>query len=51
VANVDAVSELCRCPWEAVFEMKALEFLNILCYRAEKLKKQDADAKKWEMTH
>ena len=49
IANVDAVSETCRCSWDEVWNMTALEFLNILAYRADKADKEKADIEKWKM--
>ena len=48
IANVDAVSETCRCSWDDVWRMTALEFLNILSYRKDKLEKQRRDIEDWK---
>ena len=48
IANVDNVSETCRCSWDAVWEMTALEFLNILAYRKDKTEKEKADIERWK---
>ena len=51
VANVDAVSETLRCPWDSVWKMAAIEFLNILSYRRDKAEREKADIEKWKLTH
>lgn len=51
IANVDAVSETCRCSWDDVWNMTAIEFLNILCYRNDKLEEQKAQIEKWKKLH
>ena len=51
IANVDAVSELCHCSWDDVWRMQAMEFLNILSYRKDKLKRQEAELDEWKRTH
>lgn len=45
---MDAVSETCRCSWDDVWRMTALEFLNILSYRKDKLEKQKRDIEAWK---
>lgn len=49
--NVDAVSETCRCGWDAVWDMAVTEFLNILSYRNDKIAKEQKDLEKWQRTH
>jgi hypothetical protein len=51
IANVDAVSETCRCSWNEVWQMTAMEFLNILCYRMDKIAKEQEEIEKWKRTH
>lgn len=48
---MDAVSETCRCSWDDVWRMTALEFLNILCYRRDKGAEERAQTEKWKKTH
>lgn len=31
--------------------MSAIEFLNIICYRKDKLAKETAEIEKWKKTH
>jgi hypothetical protein len=45
---VDAVSETCRCSWDDVFRMTAIEFLNILSYRKDKMEKEKAELEEWK---
>ena len=51
ISNVDAASETCRCSWEEVMRWTAIEFLNILSYRKDKIAKEKEDIEKWKMTH
>ena len=51
VANVDLVSETCRCSWNEVWEMSAIEFLNILAYRRDKGAKEKEELEKWRRSH
>ena len=51
IANVDAVSETCRCSWDEVWQMSALEFLNILAYRKDKMEKEKAELEQWRQRH
>ena len=51
IANVDAVSETCRCSWDDVWQMKVIEFLNILSYRREKMDEQKRQMEQWRKTH
>lgn len=51
ISCVDAVSETCRCPWDAVWQMSAMEFLNILAYRKDKIAKEKEDLEKWKRSH
>ena len=45
---VNNVSETCRCSWDDVWQMSAIEFLNILAYRNDKIEKDKADLEKWK---
>ena len=51
ISCIDAVSETCRCPWETVWAMSAVEFLNILCYRKDKNEKEKMEIEKWKRAH
>lgn len=51
IANVDVASECCRCSWDDIFAKSAMEFLNILCYRKDKIAKEKEDMDKWKRTH
>lgn len=51
IANVDRVSETCRCSWEEVWRMAAVEFLNIICYIKDKVAKEKEDIEKWKRGH
>ena len=48
---VDAVSDTCRCSWDAVWEMGIIEFFNILCYRKDKQEQEKRSLEKWRKTH
>ena len=48
---MDAVSETCRCSWDDVFRMSAIEFLNILSYRKDKMEKEKADIEERKRNH
>ncbi len=45
------MSETTRSPWDDVWRMTAVEFLNILSYRADKSEKEKADIERWKRTH
>lgn len=45
------MSETLRCPWDSVWKMAAIEFLNILSYRRDKAEREKADIEKWKLTH
>lgn len=45
---MDAVSETYRCSWDDVFRMSAIEFLNILSYRKDKMEKEKAELEEWK---
>jgi hypothetical protein len=51
VQCVDAVSDTCRCSWDAVWEMGIIEFFNILCYRKDKQEQEKRSLEKWRKTH
>ena len=51
IANVDEVSETCRCSWDDVWHMSAIEFLNIICYRRDKAAKDKEELEKWKREH
>ena len=51
IANVDAASETCRCSWDEVLRWTAIEFLNILSYRKDKIDKEKKDIEEWKRTH
>ena len=51
IANVDAASETCRCSWDEVMRWTAIEFLNILSYRKDKIAKEKQDIEEWKRTH
>ena len=51
VANVDYVSETCRCSWDDVWHMSAIEFLNIICYKRDKTAKDKEELEKWKREH
>lgn len=40
-----------RCGWDAVFEMPAVEFLNVLSYRRDKDKAEKDEIERWKKTH
>ena len=48
---VDMVSEATRDRWSSVFEMTAIEFLNIVCYTIDKREKDKEDQEQWKRTH
>ena len=45
---MDVVSETCRCSWDEVFRMTAIEFLNILSYRKDKSEKEREEIEEWK---
>ena len=51
IRNVDSVSETCRCSWDDVWQMSAIEFLNIICYRRDKAEKEKEEIEKWKKMH
>ena len=51
IANVDLVSETCRCSWDDAFRMTAIEFFNIVSYAHDKAEKQKEEIRKWQRTH
>ena len=51
IANVDAASETYRCSWDEVMRWTAIEFLNILSYRKDKIAKEKKDIEDWKRTH
>ena len=51
MANVDRASELLRCPWETVWGMSAIEWLNILAYRQDKMQWEKEAMERWKRTH
>lgn len=51
MSAVDAVSETCRCPWNDVWEMPVMEFLNILCYRKDKIEREKREIEQYKRTH
>ena len=51
IANIDAVSETCRCSWDEVWQMTALEFLNIISYRKDKAAREKEELEKWRKSH
>ena len=51
IANVDDVSETCRCSWDDIWRMSAIEFLNLICYRKDKIAKDKEELEKWKRTH
>ena len=51
VANIDAVAETARCSWDAATAMSVTEFLNILCYRNDKMVEQERQRKEYLRKH
>ena len=51
IANVDDVSETCRCSWDDVWKMSAIEFLTIICYKKDKVAKMKEDIEKFKRGH
>lgn len=51
IENVDNVSEVCRCSWDDVWKMSAIEFLNLICYRNDKIAKDKEELEKWKREH
>lgn len=45
------MSETLRCPWDDVWRLPAIEFLNLLAYRKDKGEKEKADIEQWKKTH
>ena len=48
IDNVNLVSETCRCSWDDVWMMSAIEFLNILAYRKDKAEHEKEQIEKWK---
>lgn len=48
---MDAVSETLRCEWDKVWNLPALEFLNLLAYRRDKQAEEKAKIEKWKKNH
>lgn len=48
---MDNVSETCRCSWDDVWQMTAMEFLNIIAYRKDKNEEVKAQIERWKNTH
>ena len=44
---MDTVSETCRCPWSEVWQMSALEFLNLLAYAKDKAERRRREIEAW----
>jgi hypothetical protein len=40
-----------RCSWDEVWQMPAIEFLNVLCYRKDKEAREKEAAERWKKTH
>ena len=51
LANVDRASETQRCPWDAVWVMPALQFLNVLAYRKDKDEWEAEAMERWKRSH
>lgn len=45
---MDKVSETIREPWQIVFDMGVVEFLNILCYSMDKAEFERKKIKEWQ---
>lgn len=45
------MSDTCRCSWDDVWRMTAVEFLNVLSYRTDRNEKEKADIEQWKRTH
>ena len=48
---VDAVSETCHCPWDDVWKMTAVEFLNIVCYARDRQEMHKREIERWKRRH
>lgn len=51
ISCIDSVSETCKCDWDKVWEMKAIEFLNILCYARDKREEEKRRIEEWKRRH
>ena len=51
IANVDLVSDTCRCSWDDAFRMTAIEFFNVVSYARDKAEKQKEEIRRWQRTH
>lgn len=40
-----------RCSWQVVFDMPALEFLNVIAYRIDRNAKEKREIELYQMTH
>jgi len=51
IANVDRAAETMRCEWDKVWQMPAVEFLNVLAYRKDRDAREREAIKQFERTH
>ncbi|MBQ2190103.1 MAG: hypothetical protein II452_04465, partial [Paludibacteraceae bacterium] len=51
LAVIDAVSETYRCSWEAATAMSVTEFLNVYCYRNDKIAEKERQEQLWRAQH
>lgn len=40
-----------RCSWQEVFDMPAIEFLNVIAYRIDRNAKEKREIELYQMTH
>lgn len=40
-----------RCSWQAVFDMPAIEFLNVIAYRIDRNAKEKREIELYQKTH
>lgn len=40
-----------RCPWREVFDMPAVEFLNVISYRIDRNAHEKAEIERFKRTH
>ena len=45
------MSETCRCSWDDVWRMTAIEWLNHVAYRIDKIAHDKAQLEQWKKTH
>ena len=48
---IDVVSETLRISWHEVYRISVIEFLNMLAYNKEKIRKEKEALKRWQQSN